>query len=315
MQAPIEARTTFGRSPGLTMTYRTAFTLVELLVVVAIIGVLVALLLPAVQAAREASRRTHCANNLRQLGVAAQLYHDAQQHFPGSWVNGDENVTWGLHLMPHLEQAAFYDAWDQSVQWWVGRNVPLVATPIPLYKCPSADSPATYEYSEAGKPPVYGTSDYKGCDGVYPFDQVVKHWQRKEWILGVVSHEYIAANHITDGLSSTLLLVESVGGKDIYNTTGVLNIPKEIWFPGDGAWVGRALSAANPTKWNSIAQEILHCGVNCTNAYDYGPYSHHPSLAQSALCDGAVRTLDESIDDLIYCALYSYQDGEPVGDY
>jgi prepilin-type N-terminal cleavage/methylation domain-containing protein len=311
------------------LTRRTAFTLVELLVVVAIIGVLVALLLPAVQAAREASRRTHCANNLRQLGVAAQLYHDAQQHFPGSWVNGDENVAWGLELLPHLEQAAFYQAWDHEANWWEGRNIPLVATPLAVFKCPTASSPATHEFSHPGKPPVYGTSDYKGCEGVNPNDPVVAHWKplsfkEVQWRHGVVSRQFTAAKRITDGLSNTLLFVESVGGREVYNATGVLNLPKEVYYLtgdvwhgsiADGAWVGRILSAANPTKWNSLSQENYRCSVNCTNAYAYGPYSHHSSLAQAVLCDGAVRTLHESIDDLIYCALYAYDDGEPIGDY
>ena len=103
---------------------RTAFTLVELLVVVAIIGVLVALLLPAVQAAREAARRTACASNVRQIGLALHHLHDHLRRFPPGWSGAavghdpaepaDELPGWGwaAHLLPQLEEQATHDAID-----------------------------------------------------------------------------------------------------------------------------------------------------------------------------------------------------------
>src|SRR5262245_25367012 len=90
---------------------RVAFTLVELLVVIAIIGVLVALLLPAVQAAREAARRMQCANNLKQLGLAVQNFHDTQGTLPPAYNlrhnggnGGDGYFTWFAHILPYVEQ-------------------------------------------------------------------------------------------------------------------------------------------------------------------------------------------------------------------
>jgi prepilin-type N-terminal cleavage/methylation domain-containing protein len=92
---------------------RTAFTLVELLVVIAVIGVLVALLLPAVQAAREAARRSSCQNNLKQLGIGLHNYHDALQTFPSGWIEHPtgnyEAWAWGSLLLPYLEQSALSD--------------------------------------------------------------------------------------------------------------------------------------------------------------------------------------------------------------
>ena len=92
------------------MKDRHAFTIVELLVVIAIIGLLVALLLPAVQAAREAARRLSCRNNLKQLGLAVQLYHDAFKQVPSGVIDLDDNARVGRHsgfalLLPYLEQA------------------------------------------------------------------------------------------------------------------------------------------------------------------------------------------------------------------
>ena len=95
---------------------RTGFTLVELLVVIAIIGILVAFLLPAVQAAREASRRSQCQNNLKQIGVAVQNHHDARRAFPMGR-NGINQfaVSWAFFLLPYLEETAIYNSWNSNV--------------------------------------------------------------------------------------------------------------------------------------------------------------------------------------------------------
>ena len=93
---------------------RSGMTLVELLVTLAIIGMLVALLVPAVQAAREAARRTQCSNNFRQIGIALHIYHDAQSTFPSGYAadmtNGRDGKCWGWGtlLLPFLEQDALY---------------------------------------------------------------------------------------------------------------------------------------------------------------------------------------------------------------
>lgn len=292
------------------------FTLVELLVVVAIIGVLAALLLPAVQAAREAARRSQCANNMRQLGVAGQLFHDANHHFPASWVNGDERISWGIGLLPFIEQRALSDAWDEAAAWWESPNDRLVATPITIYKCPTAISPTTYEYEEAGRPPVYGTSDYKGCQGANASDPGVAHWNLTGWQWGVVSREYVAAKRITDGLSNTILLVESMGGKELYGIGGGSNSPNRdsIWVAGDGGWVGRSMSSVSPVKYGE-RMKVPICAVNCSNMYDYGPYSFHPGLAQSVLCDGSVMTLRETIDPAVLAGLYTYQEAQLIGEH
>jgi prepilin-type N-terminal cleavage/methylation domain-containing protein len=285
------------------------FTLIELLIVIAIIGALLALLLPAVQAAREASRRTHCANNLRQLGIVAQLFHDAHKHFPASWVNGDERISWGLGLLPYLEQPALANAWDASADWWEGRNATLVAIKLEVYKCPSANSEAAYQYQSENRPTLYASLDYKGCQGANASDPVVAHWHLSGWLWGVVSRAFVSSGQITDGLSATVLLVESPGGKDLFGPDGGPDAPSEIWYPTDGAWVGRAFSSVSPTNY-ATAKKIGRCTVNCSNRYDYGPYSFHPRIAQCILCDGAVRTLQEEIDPVVLSGLYPYNEAE-----
>src|SRR5262249_40744593 len=98
---------------GRVMKKNRGFTLVELLVVIAIIGILVALLLPAIQAAREAARRAQCVNNMKQLGVAMQNYHDVRKKLPlGSW--SCCWGTWQMYILPYIEEQQLFDMYQWS---------------------------------------------------------------------------------------------------------------------------------------------------------------------------------------------------------
>jgi prepilin-type processing-associated H-X9-DG protein len=135
------------------------------------------------------------------------------------------------------------------------------------------------------------------------------------WPGGVVSRKYVSAKDITDGLSATILLVESVGGKDLYGPDGGPAQPPlraQIWWPTDGAWVGRAMSSVSPTNY-AARLKVGSCTVNCSNMYDYGPYSFHPGGAQTVLCDGSVRVLGQEIDAAVLCGLYVYNEGQRNG--
>ena len=128
---------------------RSAFTIVELLVVITIVGILVALLLPAVQAARGAARRTQCCNNLKQIGLALTNYHDSFGTFPSGYLTGvtpptsavparaDTGPGWGWCslILPYMEQGAVWNALDFSVP--IERAPSIVTQTIPTLLCPS----------------------------------------------------------------------------------------------------------------------------------------------------------------------------------
>ena len=290
-------------------------TLIELLVVIAVIGMLVALMLPAVQAARESARKTTCANNMRQMGLAANSYVVDQQVYPASWPKGDATVTWGHTLLPYLEQTSLFEAWDDDLGFFEGSNGDLAATIVPVYKCPSAPSPDIYLYEQPGYPSRMATIDYKSCQGANASDPLVKHWGRSGWVDGVISRHYTPPAAIRDGLSRTLMLVESVGGSVIYgpNRKPHEKVP-QIWYSTDGSWVGRALSSVSPTNYATF-MGASDCTVNCSNMYDYGPYAFHPGGAHVVFCDGSIHFLTNDIDPVVILGLYSYDDGDLLPDF
>src|SRR4051812_29594305 len=147
-----------GRSVSNRKTGKHGFTLVELLVVIAIIGILVALLLPAVQAAREAARRAKCVNNIRQIGIAGQNYHDFRKYYPqyhaaipptgktdSDYISDGykwAGPLWSITILPYMEEQALYDSFNKTVTMTNLANQKWIQTVVPSYVCPSNETAA-----------------------------------------------------------------------------------------------------------------------------------------------------------------------------
>src|SRR5215207_8100889 len=155
---------------------RSAFTLIELLVVIAIIGVLIGLLLPAVQKVREAANRSKCQNNLKQLGLALHNYRDAHRGFPAGLAcsvsnTQDASGSGFTYLLPHLEQDATHRLYHFDDDWFNPPNYRAVAVEIKMFFCPSNRAGGLINLQPfkalwgCALPPVAGACDYAFCRG------------------------------------------------------------------------------------------------------------------------------------------------------
>jgi prepilin-type N-terminal cleavage/methylation domain-containing protein len=324
---------------------RLGFTLVELLVVIAIIGVLVALLLPAVQSAREAARRAQCANNLKQLALTLQNYHDLHQTFPlgswAAWVNvpppapapRTEGKGSMIHyLLPLMEQAPMYNEFDFSVPIIEQDMAPGVYTRLARVRikslvCPSNDyggvwnNLALTSYAgSAGSQALSAMGNVRGnCTCAHPFNPSALTNRRLPHLpavgpFGRHNSTTEAANprrratriaDVTDGLSSTLFIGEMRPRCSTVAATGWAN-------SNNGSGV---MTTIVPINYDSCGprgqwQTVDGCRTDCNDTVSLGFKSLHPGGAQFVLGDASVRFLQASIDHTLYQYLGAVADGE-----
>ncbi|MBI2823599.1 MAG: DUF1559 domain-containing protein [Planctomycetia bacterium] len=289
------------------------FTLVELLVVIAIIGVLVGLLLPAVQQAREAARRSQCTNNLKQIGLALHQYADQLGGFPSSTTSQIDFGVWSpnptsyhLHswaslVLPFLEQTALHDWVNYNVSAVAPENYAVAAQQIAVYRCPSYQG---HEFSEAKiytkLSPSFRIRNY----AVVGATTVGNLWHTPDGVMYPRASTRFA--EITDGLSNTILVAET-REEDC-----------AVWIDG-----GTAAVVAHPydeTNAPSYAQARLalnfqpyFIGNGQGIDAEFGPSSLHTGGIMHLVGDGSVRAIAPTVDAGVYDALVTRSGGEPAG--
>jgi prepilin-type processing-associated H-X9-DG protein len=192
--------------------------------VIAIIGILVALLLPAIQAAREAARRAECINNLKQFGIALHNYHGTRKSFPlGAILKKDSNLdvyaSATTSLLPYFEDTALHGIYDQNRQW-EDQKPGVAAVPIAVFKCPSSSSPNTFtdpllsDYSEPDG--TFGVMEYAYCMGytdAFCIRGIGEPGRVAPSQRGMFSTAFGASiRQITDGTSKTIAMGDASGG-------------------------------------------------------------------------------------------------------
>ncbi|MDB5313998.1 MAG: hypothetical protein JWO38_8200 [Gemmataceae bacterium] len=305
-------------TPMRTQPTRRAFTLIELLVVIAIIAVLVGLLLPAVQKVREAAARTSCQNNLKQVGLALQGYHDANRRFPPGYASGvgpngeDTGPGWGwaVFILPHLEQQPLFAQIDLAVPIEAPPHAAVRTTPVKPYLCP-ADTPppalavgprsasgqllsTTCTLAPASYAGSYGVSE-PGVDG--------------EGILFRNSQVRIA--DVTDGTSQTLLVGER--SYRYSETTWVGAVTGARTAPPPGSPLPPEVDEAS----NLVLGHVGEMVDGAARPHEINNFSStHPAGAMFVFADGHVRFLTSGTDYQTLKALATRSRGEAItGDY
>ncbi|MDR2170192.1 MAG: DUF1559 domain-containing protein [Planctomycetaceae bacterium] len=297
------------------------FTLIELLSVVAIISLLLALLFPAIQAARSSSRRLSCSSKMRQIGIAIHSYNDVHGQLPPSkWgieeyddgdINNTPEVKSPKHniltfLLPYFEMQAVYCKIDFSVHWYNIKNDAATKCNLPLFQCPEA--PHKNRYGDN----IYYVSDYASAEMIEKTEPILKLFEDNivakrdgdSYLLAGMLQpdgEATTAEAVSDGMSNTMMFFECGGRPFVYGLS-------------DAEVLGRSESSAD---WSSnkspfYIQEVCGGGkmqlMNCTNYEEI--YSFHAGGGNFLFGDGGVRFILESIHPDKFISAFTATSGD-----
>ena len=298
---------------------KTGFTLVELLVVIAIIGTLVGLLLPAVQAAREAARTSTCSNNLKQVGLAVQSFFTAQQKLPlGSNIimgaaadNNDYGHNYLVYILPYMEEQSLYNSFDLSKKYDdVANRDKTLSAAVSGYLCPSSqqrksqtDDLGLGTTARANTTHYFGIMGPYDAGGVYTVDTTRPVYGSIAKQGTILRGEQIGFKQVTDGLSKTLMVGEiSWNNANCYRG----------WSRGcNRAATGNDFACAGVKNIRFGLKSAAYDVLSRFNNVSFG--SEHPGGTQFLFCDGAVRLFADTTPLDVLQKLASRNGGEVTG--
>jgi len=329
------------------------FTLVELLVVIAIIGILIGMLLPAVQQVREAARRMDCANNLRQITLALHSYESAHREFPGLPATSQFGFSVHAQILPFVEQANLQNLIDFEIDLMLGSGgrqslnpVHAVASgsPLELFLCPSDGEDPIFQNSNTGDATFAGTN-YVVCTG----DGTDTNYDTRARTNGVFwQGSKVGFAQMSDGASNTILVSESLLGDKTEGDGLVMNPQRQMArYRGGGLGADGEGFTSAPGHDPDIAAAAVASGkfdgrgrgswiwgrehMNTFNTYMtpnnqvpdvhrnglgwFAARSNHAGGVNVALGDGSARFVSESVDSVTWLGLGNINGGEILGDF
>jgi prepilin-type N-terminal cleavage/methylation domain-containing protein len=319
------------------------FTIVELLVVITIIGILIGLLMPAIQSAREAGRRLQCINNLKQVSLAILSHENAIKRFPAGgwgwkWVgdpdrgNGSNQPGgWIYNTLPFMEQDALHNMGagqtDNDKHITAGE---MMAIPLAELMCPTRRAVQLYPYHPGVTPQTYNAVETKSAartdyainkgdfyvdskEGPKKIDDPSYVWPDTTDMTGIsFVCSAIQARDITDGLNNTYLVGEKYINVLDYASGKYLGDDSSI-CQGDDYDIGRYVCLAYYNKDGKIVEEPVPPLKDMRTYTDYFCFgSAHPTTWQASFCDGSVHTISYDIDTELHRRLGNRCDGQVV---
>ncbi len=313
---------------------RPAFTLIELLVVIAIIGVLVGMLLPAVQQAREAARRASCQNNLKQIGLGFHNFESANRYFPTAVKVGDAEHYWVAQILPYLEHNPLAEIYDYSVSYKDVLNQEAVSYSLDFLTCPSnpegpLDDPYFVNGSWGSNPADYGGimmvsgSVYSGGYLSYPKPSNTATFLGNSKRIKTAGGRGLQHKDILDGTSKTIAVAEMAGrpqvwyfGRKVPDSGTAATMSSTAMYVRNSGWPtinaqsikGFQLNLAEP-----LPKDQFKTGPQMINGTNKGGiYGFHPGAAGFVMVDGSVNFLPETSSADIVAAACTFAGGEAI---